>query len=582
MKKRIIYSIVCALLITLVLPIHPFAQANSNVRKVTYEEYLNMGRDTENEDCYERAHDSRRARPSGTAGGLIFDYSLLPDPQEMIFVCINNKFLVTDVPVIAENGSTLLPMRALFEAIGASVTWNGSTNTVTAKLGQSVIEITVGKLTAKVNGTEVTMPVAARASQGRVYIPLRFVSEQLGLTVIWEPNNRIVKVINYPELTVKVVPTQVKANTEDYNYGNYFSIARRFLLKHNGEVHWLQQSGDQIYVQIFDESLKSKGEVTLQRELQQLGGAHVGDDGNFYLIFGQDNIEESDTKTIYRIVKYDQHWNKISQADVKDVHVTKTFHASNLTMDSKDGILVIYSARERYKSDDGINHQSNIPIHVRMDDMTILYSGGAWPRNHVSHSFANYVKMDEGRIVYLDHGDGYPRSIVLQVEESERIKAEINIISFPGRIGDNYTGAQVGGLEVAKDHYLVVGTYNQFSGTAAQLFLAMVPKLAVTDDEVDLVYLTGPSDTSVRETHLVKLDDDRFVLVWSDVGSRHNVSYVIVDAHGKMIGQPKRYEGITSPGHLDPIVLDGKLVWYYQEGIYSKEETALFYMLDIE
>jgi len=575
-RQRIMYTLAFALLLSLVIPIQPDARASGKVHRVTYEEYLAMGYKTDSDDCYERAHDGRRARPSGSLGGIVYDYSLLPDPQDMIFVCVGNRFLETDVPVLTENGSTLIPMRALLEAVGAEVEWNGAARTVTAKLNQTVVRMTVDNPKAVVNGAEVAMPVPVRSIQGRVYIPLRFVSEQLGLPVIWQPNNRIVKVFGHPGLEVEWIPSSVAVDTDDFAYGNFFSIATRFLLRQNGEIHWLEKWGDQLFIRIFDESFRKKGEAVLRPELPLFGGAHAGDDGNFYLVFGQSNAEESDTKPVYRIVKYDQRWNRIAHVDVSDVFVTIPFHASNLSMASKDGVLVVYSARERYLTPDGKHHQSNIPIHIRMDDMTVLYKGGEFPRNHVSHSFANYVKFDGDRIVYLDHGDAYPRSIHLQVEEAERIIRKIDILTFPGEIGDNYTGATVGGLEVSESHYLAVGTYH------GRLFLAAVPKHAGTDENVDFAYLTGPSESSVGETHLVKLSDDRFVILWSDSSSSHNVSYAVVDGSGKMIGKPKKLDGVASPGNMDPLVLDGKIIWYYREIVYNQEDLAEFYKLEAD
>ena len=569
--------------IGLVVFVHPPVEASGNKHIVTYEEFLGMVNDPDNTDCYERAHDTRRSKPSGTFGGIVYDYSQLPDPRDMIFVCVNDKFLPTDVPVEIENGFTLMPMRALFEALGATVKWNAATETVTAVLDQSVMELTVNKRTARVNGEEVAMDVPARTIRGRVYVPLRFVSKHLGRAVVWQPENRIVKVFSYPELSVTPIPVPDEHRTKDYVYTNYFRPATRFLLYQNGEIHWLLQAGDKIHVHIFDESFRKKGEAVLRAELPKFGGAHAGDDGNFYLVFGQDNMAESDDVTVYRVVKYDRRWNKIAHVDVKGVYVRKPFHASNLTMASRNGVLVVYSARERYTSEDGLNHQSNIPVHIRMDDMTILYAGGQWPRNHVSHSFANYVKFDGERIVYLDHGDAYPRSIYLQVEESGRIAQEVNLISFPGKTGDNYTGATLGGLEVSNDHYLAVGTYIKPGSKTKQLFLASVPKQAETDEGVNLVYLTGPSDPSVTETHIIKLNEDRFVLIWSDAGSRRNVSYAVTDGRGRMVGKPKRLENIAPPGHLEPLVLNGKIIWYFYEMFpINKEIKAEFYSLKIQ
>ncbi|GIQ71353.1 copper amine oxidase N-terminal domain-containing protein [Xylanibacillus composti] len=578
LRKALGWTLIAAMLQLAIVP-NMFGAAAANV---------------ETEDCYKRAHEERMPRPTGYIGANgtfeTYDYSHLPDPQDLIFVCINHTFLPTDVPVEVENGSSLIPMRALVEALGGDVMWEEATNTVTVELDGNVLKLIVNDPVAMVNGNAVSMTVPARKMQGRVYIPLRFVSDQLGRSVLWQPQNRIIKVYGYPEISGQFVHMQANNSTDDYNYGNFFSTSRRYLLEQNGDVHVLEQYGGELHIKIFSSSFVKQGERKLPNELPLFGGAHAGEDGNFYVVYAQTNLEESNTLPVYRIVKYDKDWNKLDHADIQDVHVTKPLNASNLTMDSHNGKLVVYTGRERYLADDGLNHQSNIPIHIRMEDMAVLYKGGQWPRNHVSHSFATYVRMDGDRIVYADHGDAYPRSIVLQVEESERMTKEIDLIKFPGEIGDNYTGAHLGGLEVAENHYLVVGShmapeYLYRPGGSKNVFLASVPKGAENTSDVQITYLTNhsaSSDVSVTETHLVKVNDNRFVVLWRESGGGHHVYYTVIDGTGKAAGEPKKLDGIPSPGHLTPLVLGDTLVWYHYDPYYSKEDGVEFYTLVLE
>src|SRR5690606_17620174 len=67
----------------------------------------------------------------------------------------------------------------------------------------------------------------------------------------------------------------------------------------------------------------SDRKVTVKKELPLFGGFHVGVDGNYYIVFGQENVEESNTKPVYRVVKYDHNWNKLAHVDLADVHVTR-------------------------------------------------------------------------------------------------------------------------------------------------------------------------------------------------------------------------------------------------------------------
>ncbi len=100
------------------------------------------------------------------------------------------------------------------------------------------------------------------------------------------------------------------------------------------------------------------------------------------------------------------------------------------------------------------------------------------PYGYVSHSFNQFVKYDDdGSAVTADHKDGYPRAIVLNknvLDDSEESYAKsVMMMDFPGEIGDNYTGASVGGFEISKTHYIVVGNtinQNDFDNSRTRMF----------------------------------------------------------------------------------------------------------------
>ncbi len=99
---------------------------------------------------------------------------------------IGEKVVENDVVPLVRNGRTMLPVRAVAEAMGAQVGWNGDTRCATITKGDLYIEIYLGSDRAYVNGTPRLLDAPAFAENNRTYLPLRFVAESLGAQVDWE------------------------------------------------------------------------------------------------------------------------------------------------------------------------------------------------------------------------------------------------------------------------------------------------------------------------------------------------------------------------------------------------------------
>lgn len=102
-----------------------------------------------------------------------------------ITVAYNNELIAFDQKPIIENGRTLVPLRAIFEKIGATVEWNGDTQTVVATKDNTAISLTINNTTATKNGTAITLDVPAKIINGRTLVPVRFVADCFGVDVQW-------------------------------------------------------------------------------------------------------------------------------------------------------------------------------------------------------------------------------------------------------------------------------------------------------------------------------------------------------------------------------------------------------------
>lgn len=108
-------------------------------------------------------------------------------------VILNGQSLSFDVPPVIENDRTLVPLRAIFEALGASVQWDGESQMVTANKAGTEIKLIIGGSAYK-NGTPVNLDIRAKIISNRTMVPLRFIAESLGCQVSWDDATQTVTI----------------------------------------------------------------------------------------------------------------------------------------------------------------------------------------------------------------------------------------------------------------------------------------------------------------------------------------------------------------------------------------------------
>ena len=123
-----------------------------------------------------------------------FNAILSAIPTDIIKVTVDGKPIIFDVAPITNDSRTLVPLRAIFEALGAEIEWNGQTSTVHATKNSFNMILKVGSNTASVNGSTTIMEVPAVNYNGRVLVPTRFIAESLGADVDWDAATRTVLV----------------------------------------------------------------------------------------------------------------------------------------------------------------------------------------------------------------------------------------------------------------------------------------------------------------------------------------------------------------------------------------------------
>jgi len=177
--------------------------------------------------------------------------------KDVIKVFYNNSQMSFDVPPTSVNGRILVPVKAIFEKLGATVEWDGSTKTVIAIRGNTVIELKIDSKYALVNGKKVELDAPLKAIKGRTFVPIRFVSENLGAKVDWDSTNKIVKITYDPNDISNVPEDKIRNGKDKYIWDNGTSYDGEWdNNKVNGEGTLTYANGDK-YVGNFVSSKKS-------------------------------------------------------------------------------------------------------------------------------------------------------------------------------------------------------------------------------------------------------------------------------------------------------------------------------------
>lgn len=109
-----------------------------------------------------------------------------------IDVSVYGKRLAFEQPPVIENDRIIVPLRAIFEALGAEVTWHNETQTVSATRNDTYIELQIDSKEMKVNNEIKYLDMPAKIINSRTMVPARAIAEAFGLNVNWDAENRAV------------------------------------------------------------------------------------------------------------------------------------------------------------------------------------------------------------------------------------------------------------------------------------------------------------------------------------------------------------------------------------------------------
>jgi hypothetical protein len=133
---------------------------------------------------------ARRLAAAALAASLFVGFSTAPIAAANVNVVVNGATVTFDQPPIERAGRVFVPLRGVFERLGASVVYaNGDIN---AQGNGRSVHLHIGSTQATVNGQSVYMDVAPFLVGARTLVPLRFVAQALGASVNWNASNNTV------------------------------------------------------------------------------------------------------------------------------------------------------------------------------------------------------------------------------------------------------------------------------------------------------------------------------------------------------------------------------------------------------
>ena len=119
--------------------------------------------------------------------------------QDNIKILLNGNEITSDVAPFIQNDRTMVPARAIFEAMGSQVTWDGENKTVLMvrqkdeKFTSVVLQI--GLDYAFVNSDRVTLDSPAVIKNDRTFVPLRFIIEAFNEGITWDGDTKTVSIV---------------------------------------------------------------------------------------------------------------------------------------------------------------------------------------------------------------------------------------------------------------------------------------------------------------------------------------------------------------------------------------------------
>ena len=168
-------------------------------------------------------------------------------------------------PVVV-NHITLIPMNDIFSAMGAKINWNSAETQVTVELGAESIVFSVDSREAIVNGITKNMPLKAEMMEGNMMVPLRFVSDEMGIGINWDRDSRQITIQSNKSGASKAEIENDESKARNLSYDE----ALRRAISRNSNLQKLSESMD-LMEESRSDTLESYHNLNVHAEQQVIG-----------------------------------------------------------------------------------------------------------------------------------------------------------------------------------------------------------------------------------------------------------------------------------------------------------------------
>ena len=129
---------------------------------------------------------------------LTYDGKTVEYREKEVKVLVDGEELQNlDMPAVIIDDRTLVPLRAIFEKMGAKVTWDAELQMITAETEDKTIVMFINNKAGVVNGNAFNMDVAPKIINDRTMVPVRAIAEAVGASVLWDDASRTVRIETY-------------------------------------------------------------------------------------------------------------------------------------------------------------------------------------------------------------------------------------------------------------------------------------------------------------------------------------------------------------------------------------------------